>query len=333
MKNPKVTVLMSVYNGEKYLQESIDSILEQTFRDFEFVIVNDGSIDKTAEILKSYKDVRIKIVNNEKNIGLTKSLNKGLKIAKGEYIARMDADDISMSERLEKEIEFLESHQEHAVVGTFVKIMNENSEIIRLWDRPTKDIEIREFLKRDNCIVHGSVMIRKSSLHDVGFYDKFMVRSQDYDLWLKLSEKYYLANIPEYLYFRREHNDIIGMKYREEQLKYVEIAKSNALERQCANLLEKVKNHCIDIRKATRLFINVTIEKNMRLRENALEPILCFKRLKTFKKIVLFCSYRFLVWILFSKKINRIMRDFKIEKINLEKAESDLKKIVNRRLI
>jgi glycosyltransferase involved in cell wall biosynthesis len=324
---------MSVYNGEKYLNEAIDSILGQTIKDFEFLIVNDGSTDKTGEILKSYNDPRIKIINNEKNIGLTKSLNKGLKLARGEYIARMDADDISMPERLEKEVDFLEIHQDYAVVGTFVKILNKNSEIVRLWDRPIKNTEIREFLRKDNCIVHGSVMVRKSSLHNVGFYDKLMVRSQDYDLWLKLSEKYCLANIPEYLYIRREHDDIIGIKYREEQLKYVEIAKSNAQERQCANLLEKVKNQCIDIRKATTLFIDVIIEKNMRLRENALEPILCFKRLKNFKKNILFFLYRFLAWIRFSKKINRIIRNLKMGKISIEKAGSSLKKIVNRRLI
>ena len=130
MKNPKVTVLMSVYNGEKYLQEAIDSILEQTFKDFEFLIINDGSTDKTGEILESYHDLRIKIINNEKNIGLTKSLNKGLKLARGEYIARQDADDISMPERLEKEVEFLETHQDYAVVGAFAKIINKNSEIL-----------------------------------------------------------------------------------------------------------------------------------------------------------------------------------------------------------
>ena len=126
MKNPKVAVLMSVYNGEKYLREAINSILSQTFNDFEFLIINDGSTDGTADILKSYTDSRIKIINNEKNIGLTKSLNKGLKIAKGEYIARQDADDISMPERLKEEVAFLEIHKDYAVVGTFVKILNEN---------------------------------------------------------------------------------------------------------------------------------------------------------------------------------------------------------------
>jgi len=129
MKNPEVTVLMSVYNGEKYLREAIDSILNQTFTDFEFLIVNDGSTDRTAEILRSYDDPRIIIINNEKNIGLTKSLNIGLRMAKGEYIARMDADDVSMPERLQKQIELLNQKKNTGLVGTYYTIINEKGKV------------------------------------------------------------------------------------------------------------------------------------------------------------------------------------------------------------
>ena len=273
--------------------------------------------------------MRIKIVNNEKNIGLTKSLNKSLKLARGEYIARQDADDISMPERLKEEVAFLEIHKDYAVVGTFVKILNENSRITRCWDRPVSDIEIRELLRKDNCIVHGSAMIRGICLHDVGFYDKSMIRSQDYDLWLKLSEKYYLANIPKYLYIRREHSEIIGLKYREEQLKYVEIAKLNALERQYVNLLEKVKNQCIDIKKAIRLFIDIIAQKNIRLRENTLEPILRFKRLKKLINLILFYFYRFLAFIRFSNKINEILKDLQNSNISFEDAKMEIEILLN----
>ncbi|ODS37371.1 hypothetical protein BEH94_07800 [Candidatus Altiarchaeales archaeon WOR_SM1_SCG] len=242
MKDPEVTVLMSVYNGEKYLREAIDSILNQTFKDFEFLIVNDGSTDKTAEILKSYDDHRVKIINNKKNIGLTKSLNKGLKVARGKYIARMDADDISMHERLEREIYFLETHQDYAVVGTFLKILDEDSEVIRHLERPIKDADIREFLNNDNCIPHGSVMVRKACLLDVGFYDESIARSQDYELWLRLSEKYRLANIPEYLYAWRAHKENIESRYRSEQVGFVEMAKEKAIERRFVNILAKIKD-------------------------------------------------------------------------------------------
>ena len=118
MKNdPKISVVMAVYNGEKYLREAIDSILNQTFKDFEFIIVNDGSTDRTREILESFIDPRIVLIHQE-HMGLTKSLNRGIALAKGKYIARQDADDISMAERLEKQFNFLESHENVALLGT-----------------------------------------------------------------------------------------------------------------------------------------------------------------------------------------------------------------------
>ena len=231
MKSPEVTVLMSVYNGEKYLQEAIDSILNQTFTDFEFLIVNDGSIDRTAEILQSYRDTRIKIIDNEKNIGLTKSLNKGLRMARGEYIARMDADDVSMLERLEKEVNFLETHQDYAVVGTFLKVLNEDSKVVGTIEKPIDDDQIKEFLKKDSCIGHGSAMIRKEYLLNVGPYNESIEKAQDYDLWLRISEKYKIANIPQCLYMWRNHKENISVKYSNEQKHFVEMAKAKANER------------------------------------------------------------------------------------------------------
>jgi len=118
MDRPKISVIMSVYNGEKYLREAIESILNQTFRDFEFIIINDGSTDKTSEILSSYNDPRIVIINNKRNIGLTKSLNKGLKMVKGEYIARQDADDVSLPERLERMVNFLDMNRDVGLLGS-----------------------------------------------------------------------------------------------------------------------------------------------------------------------------------------------------------------------
>jgi glycosyltransferase involved in cell wall biosynthesis len=225
MKNPKVTVLMSVYNGEKYLKEAIDSILNQTFKDFEFLIINDGSTDRTKEILSSYDDSRIKIIVNEKNIGLTKSLNKGLKVAKGEYIARQDADDISTTERLRKEVDFLDNNKEYTVVGTFLNVMDENSKIIGKIDKPIENGEIKKFLQKDNCIAHGSAMIRKYDLLNVGLYDGSIEKAQDYELFLRISEKYKLYNIPEYLYIWRRSKDNISSKHLNEQRHYVVVSK------------------------------------------------------------------------------------------------------------
>lgn len=231
MHNPKVTVLMSVYKGEKYLQEAVDSILNQTFQDFEFLIINDSSTDGTLEILENYTDPRIHIINNEKNIGLTCSLNKGLKKAKGKFIARQDADDISMSNRLDKELKFLEDNTDYAAVGSFVKVINEEGNVVSTIEKPITDTHIREFLKMDNCIAHGSSMIKMSCLLSVGFYDESILKAQDYDLWLRLSEKYKLANIPKYLYFWRQSQENISIKNSNEQEHYVEVAKVKAKRR------------------------------------------------------------------------------------------------------
>jgi glycosyltransferase involved in cell wall biosynthesis len=130
---PKVSVVMSVYNGEKYLCEAIDSILNQTFENFEFLIVNDGSTDRTLEILQSYRDPRIKVINNERNIGLTASLNKGLKIAKGEYVARMDADDVSFPHRLEQQKAFLDRNPRVAMVGSWAEVIDESGKTQETW--------------------------------------------------------------------------------------------------------------------------------------------------------------------------------------------------------
>ena len=225
---PVISVVMSVYNGEKYLRESIESILEQTYKNFEFIIINDGSTDSTREIILSYNDPRICLIDNEENMGLTKSLNKGLKIARGEYIARMDADDISMPERFESQIDFLNHHRDYAVVGTFLKVINEDSKVVFTIEKPIQHTDIREFLNKDNCIGHGSAMIRKTCLQNVGFYDESIEKSQDYELWLRISQNYRLANIPQYLYMWRNHKENISEKHRNEQKHFVEMIKTRA---------------------------------------------------------------------------------------------------------
>ena len=227
-KAPAISVIMAVYNGEKFLRQAIDSILNQTLGDFEFIIINDGSTDDTQNILESYSDPRIDLYQHE-NIGLTKSLNRGLKEAKGRYIARMDADDISYPHRFKKQFDFLEKNNEYAVVGSFVKAIDCKSKIIYTIEKPVSDKEIKEHLKNDNCIAHGSAFFRKKCIFDVGLYDESIKTAQDYDLFLRLSEKYRLANIPEYLYGWREHDQGISKKFRESQRYYVEFAKKKSI--------------------------------------------------------------------------------------------------------
>ena len=229
MKNHKVTVLMSVYNGEKYLREAIDSILNQTFTDFEFLIVNDGSTDRTAEILQSYDDHRIKIVDNAKNIGLTKSLNIGLRMARGEYIARMDADDVSMSLRLEKESELLDNKPEVGLVGIRYEVIDEADKSFGIVKYPMTDKEIKRRLLEGTSFGHGSVMFRKECIETVGLYRPEFKYAQDYDFFLRISERYAVANISESLYKFRISP--ASLRKKVEQDRYATFAKDLAKER------------------------------------------------------------------------------------------------------
>jgi glycosyltransferase involved in cell wall biosynthesis len=231
MKNPKVTVLMSVYNGEKYLQEAIDSILGQTFKDFEFLIINDGSTDNTAEILESYNNPRIKIINNEKNIGLTKSLNKGLKLARGEYIARQDADDISLSTRFKEELKFFEKNSNVALVGTDYFLINEKDEIIHTVNCFIENSKLKEKLLEGNQFGHGSIMFKKECVEKVGMYREEFKFAQDFDFTLRISEEFDVANIPKSLYKWRINIDSVSVKKKSLQDKYALLAIEMAKER------------------------------------------------------------------------------------------------------
>jgi len=146
-------------------------------------------------------------------------------MAKGKYIARMDADDVSMPERLEKEVKFLEIHQDYAVIGTFIKVLVGDSKIIFNLEKPIEDNEIKKFLSKDNCIAHGSAMIRKNHLLNIGLYNESIEKAQDYELWLQISKKYKLHNIPEYLHIWRSYKENMSIKHSNEQKHFVEFAK------------------------------------------------------------------------------------------------------------
>jgi len=217
-KNPKISVIMSVYNSEKYLREAIESVLNQTFTDFEFIIVNDGSTDNSPKIIKSHNDERIRIINNEKNIGLTKSLNKALKQGKGEYIARQDADDVSLPNRFEMQVKYLESHPEVVLLGTSFYLIDETGEITKKYvvlAKPT----IKDLIK-ENQFSHGSVMVKKEIVDKLGGYNELFRYSQDYELWLRIAECYEVRNLRQILYKLRSHNENIRFMNWKESLLY-----------------------------------------------------------------------------------------------------------------
>jgi glycosyltransferase involved in cell wall biosynthesis len=188
-----ITVLMPVFNGEKYLSEAIDSILDQTYTNFEFLIINDGSTDKTEQIILSYNDNRIIYIKSKANIGLTTSLNLGIKLAKGKYIARMDSDDISCDNRLLKQVNFLNKNSSYGVCGTNVKFMTDIESNIKGQEYPQRNKDIRLQFLWTCPICHPSVMIRKELFNFFNYKDKIV---EDLELWfnfLKITKFYNLS--------------------------------------------------------------------------------------------------------------------------------------------
>ncbi|MFI3291135.1 MAG: glycosyltransferase [Opitutales bacterium] len=205
-KMPKISVLMPIYNtNEEFLRGAIGSILEQSFGDFEFLILND-SPDNTRldEIVASFKDPRIKYLKNDKNIGITPSRNKLLALARGEYIAVMDHDDVSLPERFQKQVDFLDNNPDYGVVGTKVKTIGGGIGILR---NPNKNENIKLALMRACAIIHPVAMIRKSVLLNNNIsYEEAFTPAEDYSLFCRLSSCTKLHNLDEVLFLYRMHN-------------------------------------------------------------------------------------------------------------------------------
>ena len=221
-----VTVLMSVYNGERFLAEAVESILLQTYADFEFLILNDGSTDSSREILSSYTDSRIRIVDNPRNVGLTRSLNRGLALANSPLIARQDADDISHPRRLEKQVAFLQEHREVALVGTRHRMIGANGRVLRDIgiESTTSWLGIQWQIMLANPFVHTSVMFRRDVVwEELCGYDETIPKRQDYELWSRLVTSHRAANLQETLVDRRSHIAAISAQYNQEDEKIFEV--------------------------------------------------------------------------------------------------------------
>ncbi len=205
--NPRITVLMSVYNGEKFLREAIDSILGQTYKDFEFVIYDDCSTDDTAGIIKSYDDPRIVYRPNEVNRGLTWNLADGVSRSQSDYIARMDADDIAYPERLQKQIEWMDAHQDITILGTSVSYFAHKPGDGSLAKQPEGDATIKATLFISFTLMHPSIMIRRVDFknHHLNYNPDYRC-SQDHALYLDcICEGLKFANLSEPLLYMRAH--------------------------------------------------------------------------------------------------------------------------------
>lgn len=218
-RTPLVSVIMPAFNCELYIGEAIKSILSQTFTDYEFIIIDDGSDDLTLTIIEEFKkkDDRIKIILNKENIGLIKSLNIGLSIAKGKYIARMDGDDISHPTRFAKQVDFMEKHAETGILGTAYEVIDEGGKFIRSLSQPTEDEGIGWQTLFHNSFCHPSIIVRKSVLDQNNIQYEDWLYAEDYKFTSQILKYSKGANLPEFLIQWRESKTQISARKREHQ--------------------------------------------------------------------------------------------------------------------
>ena len=247
MNTPSISVIMPVYNAEKYLKKAIDSILNQTYKDFEFIIIDGGSGDNSQKIIENYTDKRIKAIFKA-DLGLIDTLNLGISLCAGDWIARMDADDISYPNRLEEQIKYI--NNEVAVIGSQADIIDKYDKVFLTTHFEVEhDKIVSKLLKNNSTIIHPSVIINKAKLIGVGGYDLKIFAAEDYDLWLRISKVGKIINVNKPLLALRKHDNNIGKIQREATINncFVSLAyyyKSSSIQMMSKNdfnlLIEKV---------------------------------------------------------------------------------------------
>ena len=246
-----ISVIMAVYNAENCVRSAVDSILNQTYEDFEFIIINDCSTDNTLDILKSYSDKRIKIINNERNLGQTKSLNIGIREAKGEYMARMDADDFAFPAKLERQLNYITKHPEYVAVGTSAHKVYARSGKREMFRGATAPSEVLMRLVYATPLLHVSVMMHKDTILQVGGYDERFLICADYVLWSNLIRKgYKITSLPDVLMRFKVNEESYSMKNKERTIfEYCQSLMENI------NYLTNLKASYLDVRKLFSMFI------------------------------------------------------------------------------
>lgn len=235
MSDPRVSVLMGVYNGAAHVAMALDSLLAQTFNDAEFVIVDDGSSDDTPEILAGYasRDARIRVLRNSTNLGLTRTLNRGLATCRGTFIARLDADDIASPERLERQVAWLDRNADVVLLGSAYHVLESDGTPTVVHRQPLHDVEIRWQLLFHNAFCHSSAMWRHAALTKLASpaYDEAFPYSQDFDLWTRLARHGRLANLPEPLVGLRLHEGTISARQTDAQRQFADRVSAREIER------------------------------------------------------------------------------------------------------
>jgi glycosyltransferase involved in cell wall biosynthesis len=209
---PKISVIMSVYNGEKYIARALLSILAQSFSDFEVILIDDGSTDSTAEIVGRFRDDRLKFIRQE-NLGLTRTLNKALELSSGEWIARHDADDFSIWNRFATQVNFLDKNPDIKLLGSNCFLQPERHGIVNeVYCCPEKHDEIQDCIPFHNPFVHGSILIHRGNLMEHGGYNEKYRYVQDYELWTRIITKVEARNLRAPLYVRSTHPESTEVK-------------------------------------------------------------------------------------------------------------------------
>lgn len=299
LDNPRISVIMSVYNGEKYLREAIESILSQTFTNFEFIIVNDASVDSSLEIIRSYQDERIRTINNEKNIGLTKSLNKAIREARGEYIARQDADDISLPNRFEEQIKYFDKHPEVALLGTSADKIDEQGKVLLKVIVTTKP---GRSLFKGNQFNHGSTMFKRGAVDRLRGYNELFKYCQDYELWLRIANCYEVRNLKQVLYKLRFHDEAIRFKHGDESALFHLLALRSARNNLDQKVLGIINNHGIKglyhhLSKNEKVFFHKSIANlhvqhgNLKLARKEYKKVCSLTPFDIKNNINIICSY------------------------------------------
>jgi glycosyltransferase involved in cell wall biosynthesis len=208
MKTPSISIIMPVFNGEKYLIKAIDSILNQTYKDFEFIIIDGGSSDNSKEIIENYTDERIMTIYKA-NYGLVDSLNLGISLSRANWIARMDADDISYPNRFEEQLKYI--NEDIAIIGSQADIIDKDDKIFGTTSfKVNHDEIVTDLVNQNSTLIHPSVVINKFKLNLAGGYDPKMLSAEDYDLWLRISKVGKIINVNKTLFALRKHESNVS---------------------------------------------------------------------------------------------------------------------------
>ena len=246
---PLVNVVMPVYNNEKYLREAVESILAQTFRDFELIVVNDGSTDGSITVLEEYRqrDRRVVIHNHSKNQGIVAALNRGIRMGRSKYIARMDADDISLPNRLEVQSQFLNSHPNIGLVGSGARLINSTGRVIGYQSVVTGPLNLQWNLLFNNPLIHPSVILRREVLEKMSpYYSAEFIGAEDYDLWTRMALSTQFENINTPL-----------IKYRLHPLSTTSALREHQLEAQLQISIRTIRRLCPELKLTNTAILNL----------------------------------------------------------------------------